>query len=105
MKSFVIPLAPAVAVALFISQSCPAQYSSSPAQAGWPYFRVNAGPTFTRDGKVTEFSTFAAGNRIRYDTGVGVDAACGYVFNDIASAEIEVGWIGNEIDRVQGFTL
>ena len=105
MKTSAVSLAPAFAAALLVSQSCPAQYSGSPGRLDGPYFNVNAGPAFTHDGMVTELTGFAAGNRINYDTGFGVDAAIGYVFNDIASVEFEVGWIGNELDRVQGFTM
>src|SRR6185503_13575623 len=45
------------------------------------------------------------GNKISYDTGFALDAACGYVFNHLLSAEIELGWIGNEMDQVQGIAL
>jgi opacity protein-like surface antigen len=102
MKSLFTPFAGALAVAL-ISHSVLAQAFFGP-DAG-PYFRVEGGGALTQDGRVTEFNGFAAGNKISYDAGMAVAAAIGYKFNKYLSAELESGFIGNELDRVEGFNF
>ena len=76
MKSFAVSLMSAVAAAR-CARNRVAQY----------YFRRHGRAVFPRGrrpldsgGKVTEFTGFGAGNKIRYDR-ASLDAACGYVFN------------------------
>jgi opacity protein-like surface antigen len=103
MKSFVVPLVAAVAVTLIAPLSSSAQFYHSYSGEAGPYFRAGIGPAFTQDGKVTEFTGFTPGNAIEYRTGLALEGAIGYAFNDWVSIEFEAGWIGNEIDGVTGF--
>jgi len=106
MKSSTIFHAVAVSAALLIPNSSPAQfYDDSSGASGRPYFRVGIGPAFTADGSLTEFSGFAAGNKITYDTGYALDAAMGFAFNPWISAEFETGVVANQISHVDGFAL
>ena len=105
MKSSTILLAVAVS-ALLIPNSSPAQYYDSFFGAnGGPYFRVGAGAAITGDGSLTEFSGFAAGNKVKYDTGFAFEGAIGYAFNPWISAEFETGSFANQISQVDGFAL
>jgi opacity protein-like surface antigen len=70
-----------------------------------PYFRVNLGPAFTQDGEITEFTGFPSGNKIEYNTGISLGLAGGFAFNKFVAAELELGSIWNEIDRVEGFSV
>ena len=104
MKSSTILLAVAASAALLIPNSSPAQYYCDFFGAnGRPYFRVGAGAAFTADGSLTEFSGFAAGNKVKYDTGFAFEAAIGYAFNQWISAEFETGSFANRISQVEGF--
>jgi opacity protein-like surface antigen len=102
MKSFVVSLVLAVAATLVIPQPACAQFNMYSGDTG-PYFRAGIGPAFTQDGEMTEFTGFAAGNEIRYRTGLALEGAIGYAFNEWVSVELEAGLIGNEIDSVTGF--
>lgn len=104
MKSFVVSLVGATVITLVVPQSSLAQYYNSYHGGAGPYSYVGIGPAFTEDGKVREFTGFTAGNKIRYDTGFALEVAVGYAFNDWVSVELEAGWIGSEIQSVQGFT-
>lgn len=105
MKSSAILLAVAVS-ALLIPNSSPAQYYDNFFGAnGGPYFRVGAGAALTADGSITEFSGFAAGNKVKYDTGFAFEGAIGYAFNPWISAEFETGSFVNQISHVEGFAL
>ena len=106
MKSSSILLAAAALVSLLFPNPSSAQYYyDSSSSSGRPYFRVGVGPAFTTDGSLTEFSGFAAGNKVSYDTGYALDAAIGFAFNPWISAEFETGLIANQISHVEGFTL
>lgn len=106
MKSSTMLLAVAASAALFVPNSSPAQYyDDSYGANGRPYFRVGIGPAFTADGSLPEFSGFAAGNQVKYDTGFAFDGAIGFTFNRWISAEFETGMIANEISQVEGFAL
>ena len=106
MKSSTILLAVAASTALLIPNSSPAQYYDDFFGAnGRPYFRVGAGAAFTADGSLTEFSGFAAGNKVKYDTGFAFEGAIGYAFNQWISAEFETGSFANRISQVEGFAL
>ena len=104
MKLFVVPLVMAVAVTLVDPQSSFAQYYNSYTGETGLYFRAGIGPAFTQDGEVTEFTGFPPGNEIEYRTGLALEGAFGYAFNDWFAIELEAGWIGNEIRSVEGFT-
>jgi opacity protein-like surface antigen len=105
MKLFVVSSVAAVVAVTFIPQSTSAQqYEYYPREAG-PYFHVGVGPAFTQTGEITEFTGFAAGNKISYDTGFAGELGGGYAFNRYIALGAEGGWVGNEIKRVEGFAL
>ena len=106
MKSSIIPLVVAASGALLFPNASSAQYyyDSSGGDAR-PYFRVGIGAAITEDGKLTEFTGFAAGNKISYDTGLAFEGAIGFSFNPWIAVEFETGFIGNEVSHVDGFTL
>jgi opacity protein-like surface antigen len=102
MKSFLFFTLALVSAALLFPQPCGAQYPES--SPGF-YFRAGGGPAFTEDSEVTEFTGFPTGNKIEYNTGFALDLAAGYAFNPWVSTELETGWIGNEVDSIEGFTV
>lgn len=102
MKSFFIPCITAVTVSLVMPPPAAADYYFNGSDVG-PYFRVGIGPAFTQDGQVTEFTGFAAGNEIEYRTGVALEGAIGYAFNEWIGIEFEAGLIANELRGVPGF--
>jgi opacity protein-like surface antigen len=103
MKSFVVPLVATIAVTLVAQPSALAQYYNWYGSETGPYFRAGIGPAFTQDGMVDEFTGFPSGNEIEYRTGLAVEGAIGYAFNDCIAIEIEGGFIGNELRGVEGF--
>ncbi len=80
--------------------------------AAGPYFRLGIGPSFFEDGQLTEFSTPGPPRRPRppvsspvtYQTGLAVDAAFGWAFNQYAAADFETGFIGAKINNVPGYS-
>jgi opacity protein-like surface antigen len=105
MKLFVGSLAVAAIATLFVSQSASAQnYDYYPQEAG-PYFHIGAGGALTHPGEITEFSGFAPGNKISYETGFAGELGGGYAFNRYIALGGEGGWVGNEIKRVDDFAL
>ncbi len=102
MKSYLLSALALVTAALLFPQPCLAQYPDN--SAGF-YLHVGGGPAFTEDSKITEFTGFSTGNKINYRTGFAFEGAAGYAFNPWLSTELETGWIGNEIDHIQGFTV
>jgi opacity protein-like surface antigen len=94
-----------MSVLLLVPLAVSAQYLIvRPPDAG-PYARVDLGPTFPEDGRLTAFGNFPAGNTVRYETGFASDVAVGYAFAPWVAAELEFGWRWNEISQVHGFAL
>jgi opacity protein-like surface antigen len=106
MKSSNVLLVVSVFMTLTIPDQGSAQYMyDSYSSDSRPYVRVGIGPAFTQNGRITEFTGFAAGNKISYHTGLAFDGAIGWAFNPWIAAELETGIIANEISHVQGFSL
>lgn len=104
MKSLVVSLVGAAAITLLVPTTVSAQHHYSSAGEAGPYLRAGIGPAFTQDGSITEFTGFAAGNEIKYDTGLALEFAGGYAFNSWLAVELEFGFVGNEFDSTAGIT-
>ena len=101
MKSYSF-LGVAVATLLVPLVSSAQYYQYLPREAG-PYIYAGMGMAFTEDGEITEFTGFAAGNSISYNTGLAFEFGGGFAFNKYFAIGGETGWVGNEIDSVDGF--
>lgn len=81
-------------------------YSVYPEGAG-PYFRVEMGPSFFQDGKVSEVDSYSGAantSTVNYKTGFATDAAIGYAFNRYLATDFEFGFIGSEINSASGYS-
>jgi opacity protein-like surface antigen len=98
----------------FSSMNRPMVAAAAPFAAG-PYLRLGAGPSFFQDGQLTKFSTPnpprpprppspPVSSPVHYQTGLAVDAALGWAFNQYAAADFETGYIGAKINNVPGYS-
>jgi opacity protein-like surface antigen len=78
-----------------------AQYYQWPENMG-PFFRVDIGPSFFQNGRLTEFGG-PVSSRVSYDTGLATDAAFGWAFNQYLATDFEVGFVGATINNVPGY--
>jgi len=82
------------------------QQSSGPGfMDGWqPYFRADVGPSLFEDTHLTQFGV-AANDTVRFKPGANFDAAAGYAFSPYLAADLELGFIGAEVDHINFFTF
>lgn len=76
-------------------------YYELPPGAG-PYFRMDVGPSFFRNGQLTEYGA-PVSSPVKFRTGLAADGAIGYAFNQYVAADFEIGYVGAKIDNVPGF--
>ncbi|HXF10114.1 MAG TPA: hypothetical protein VN625_04965, partial [Desulfuromonadaceae bacterium] len=81
------------------------QQSTGPALVeGWqPYFRAGVGPALFEDTHLQHFGV-PANDKMRFKPGVDLEAAAGYSFNPYVAADLELGFIGAEVDHINFFT-
>lgn len=83
-------------------------YSYLPPDEG-PIFRIGLGPTFFRDGQLTQFATPGVPpsgpvpSPVTYDTGFSAEAAFGWAFNKYAALDFESGFSDVRINNVPGY--
>lgn len=100
-QTCLICLVSGLAAAGAMAQETASSYYYFPEGAG-PYFRLEAGPSFFRDGTVKTFGGPASG-RVEYNTGGMMNLGFGYAFNQYVAAGLEVGLNGAKIDNAQGY--
>jgi len=76
--------------------------SSAPPGAG-PIFRMGVGPSFFRNSQLTQFGG-PVSSPVEYQTGVALDTAVGWAFNQYLALDFNTGFIDAEIDNVPGYT-
>jgi len=89
-----------------VSTTTTAQESSSGPNFmdGWqPYFRAGVGPALFEDTHLTRFGV-SANDKVRFKPGIDLEAAAGYSINPYLSADLELGFIGAEVDHINFFT-
>jgi len=105
MKRFLVSVGALVFGAILQTTTAHAQYRSFiTGDAGW-YWRADVGATIPMDGHIREFGGFSSGQKLSYDTGMGVDAAFGYMFNKYVGTEVEGGFTWNSINSVEGASI
>lgn len=76
-----------------------------------PYFRMGAGPSFFQNGTLREFTLegsppFSLQNQpVKYETGVAVDGALGYAFDNYFGLDFESGYIWSRINSIPGYDV
>lgn len=75
--------------------------SHAPQHVG-PYVRTDIGPSFFENGRITGFGG-PTPSPVEYDTGLAADVALGWDFNQYLGADMELGYVGAQINNVPGF--
>jgi len=93
-----------VLAAGLVAPEAQAQYYYSYSRRGDAglYTRLELGPSFFQDGRLSGFGG-PAGNPVDYDAGYSANAALGFEFNKYVGADFEFGAVGAEIKSVPGF--
>ncbi|HVU28622.1 MAG TPA: outer membrane beta-barrel protein [Verrucomicrobiae bacterium] len=73
-----------------------------PGDAGF-YFRFGMGPSHFENGQVTQFGAPVSSN-VKYETGVETETVAGYAFNKYLATDMEFGFIGAQVENVNGFS-
>lgn len=87
-----------------VQPASPKAASGPDFMSGWqPYFRAGVGPTLFEDTHLTQFGV-AANDKVRFKPGVNLDVAAGYAFTPNISADLELGFVGAQVDHINFFT-
>jgi opacity protein-like surface antigen len=80
-----------------------AQDDSDVTPGAGPIFRMGVGPSFFRNSQLTQFGG-PASSPVEYKTGVALDTAVGYAFNQYVAVDFNTGFLDAEINNVPGYT-
>jgi opacity protein-like surface antigen len=93
-------------VSLFTASLARAQYYWSEPPGMGPYFRASAGPTFSQDSELKEFSVFGSSQPsapISYDVGYTFNAAFGFAINRYVGFDFDTGYVWARVDNMPGY--
>jgi hypothetical protein len=69
-----------------------------------PFFHADIGPAYFQDSRMKQYDV-PANDHIQYKMGGAINVAAGYTFNPYMAADLELGFWGARVDRINFFTF